>query len=219
MTRKPGGTSWERLGAVTLNGAVIEDFSPTAVDAATNSLYAYVTINGYRGVIRIALDGSGTAEVVASRDDVDVGRLIRIGRQRRVVGVSYATEKLSVQYFDSELAALARNLGRALPNQPLISFAGASSDESKLLIIASSDTDPGTVYLYDKGTSQLEVLLAMRDALVDVPMGKMQPITFPAADGTRDSRISYAAAGIRGQKPACGGVAAWRAGGARLLGF
>ena len=185
MTRKPGESSWERLGAVTLNGNVIEDFSPTAVDAATNSLYAYISINGYRGVIRIALDGSGTAEVVASRDDVDVGRLIRIGRQRRVVGVSYATEKLSVEYFDEELARLARNLGRALPNQPLISFAGASSDESKLLIIASSDTDPGTVYLYDKGTSQLEVLLAIRDALVDVPMGQMEPIVYPASDGTQ----------------------------------
>lgn len=184
MYRKAGENGWDMLEDVTLNGERIEDFTPVSVSAAKNSLYAYHSVNGYRALIEIALDGSGVAKVVASRDDVDVARLIRIGRQRREVGVGFATEKLSVEYFDDELASLARNLGQALPNQPLISFAGASADESKLLIIASSDTDPGTVYLYNKETRQLEVLLAMRDALIDVPMGQMQPITFPAGDGT-----------------------------------
>jgi len=51
-------------------------------------------------------------------------------------------------------------------------------------VIASSDTDPGTIYLYDKTTRQLEELLALRESLVGVPMGAMQPVTFPAADGT-----------------------------------
>ncbi|MAY20398.1 MAG: S9 family peptidase [Erythrobacteraceae bacterium] len=185
MVRDAGESGWERLEGVTLDGEAIEDFSPTAVDAANNSLYAYYTINGYRAVIRIPLDGSGVAEVMASRDDVDVDRLLRIGRQRRVVGVSYATEKFAIDYFDEELAKLSSDLGAALPNQPLVSIAGASADERHLLIIASSDTDPGTVYLYNKDTRQLEVLLSMRDALVDRPMGQMQPITFPAADGTQ----------------------------------
>ena len=185
MVRDAGESGWERLEGVTLDGEAIEDFSPTAVDAANNSLYAYYTINGYRAVIRIPLDGSGVAEVMASRDDVDVDRLLRIGRQRRVVGVSYATEKFAIDYFDEELAKLSSDLGAALPNQPLVSIAGASADERHLLIIASSDTDPGTVYLYNKDTRQLEVLLAMRDALIDRPMGQMQPITFPAADGTQ----------------------------------
>ncbi len=51
-------------------------------------------------------------------------------------------------------------------------FAGASADESKLVIIASSDTDPGTVYLFDKAQKKLEVLLAMRDPLVINQWGK-----------------------------------------------
>lgn len=185
MIRAAGESGWDRLEGVTLGGAPIDDYRPIAVDAASNSLYAYQSVNGFRAVIRIALDDSRKAEVVASRDDVDVASLIRIGRQRRVVGVSYATEKRSVEYFDEELGKLASDLGDALPNHPLVSIAGASADENRLLIIASSDTDPGTVYLYDKGTRQLEVLLAMRDALVDRPMGQMKPITFPAADGTQ----------------------------------
>ena len=184
MVRAPGEDNWERLGDILMNGSPIGGFRPVAVDAGRNVIFAYVTINGYRSVIEIALDGSREAKVVASRDDVDVSSLIRIGRQRRVVGVSFATEKRSVQYLDEELAEIASALGDALPNQPLVSIAGASSDESKLLIIASSDTDAGTVYLYDKETRSLEVLLAMRDALVDQPMGQMQPVSYPASDGT-----------------------------------
>ncbi len=185
MVRAPDENNWERLGDITLEGEPVSEFSPVAVDAGRNVLFAYLTLGGYRSVIEIALDGSREAKVVASRDDVDVSRLIRIGRQRRVVGVSYATEKRSVLYLDEELRELARSLGEALPNQPLISIAGASSDERKLLIIASSDTDAGTVYLYDKDTRNLEVLLDMRDALVGQPMGQMQPITYPASDGTQ----------------------------------
>ncbi|BDI61038.1 alpha/beta hydrolase family protein [Qipengyuania nanhaisediminis] len=184
MVRPAGGSGWDRLGTVTLDGRTVENFTPAAFDAGRDALIAYTSIDGYRSVIAIPIDGSGEARVLASRDDADVAGLVRIGRQRRVVGVSYATEKRSVEYFDEELASLARGLRQALPNQPLINFSGASADESRLLIVASSDTDPGTVYLYDKATRSLEVLLAMRDALVDVPMATMQPVNYPAADGT-----------------------------------
>ncbi len=184
MVRDPGESRWQRLNDITLDGNPLSEFSPAAVDAQNNVLYAYLSLSGFRSVIEVPLDGSTEARIVASRDDVDVANLIRIGRQRRVVGVSFAAEKRVVQYLDEELAELASSLGEALPNQPLISIVSASSDENRLLIIASSDTDAGTVYLYDKGTRNLEVLLAMRDALVGQPMGQMRPISYPATDGT-----------------------------------
>jgi dipeptidyl aminopeptidase/acylaminoacyl peptidase len=119
-----------------------------------------------------------------SRDDVDVDALIRIGRQRRVVGASYATEKREIAYFDPALAKLARSLGKALPDQPLINIVGASADERQLLVIASSDTQPGMVYLFDQTAKTLEPLLPVRKELEDRPMGQMRPITYPAKDGT-----------------------------------
>lgn len=184
MVRRKGETSWERLEGVTLGGAQLGGFAPVALDGARDVLFAYKSINGYRALIEIPLAGSPEARIVAARDDVDVDGLIRIGRQRRVVGVSYATEKRDVEYFDEELAKFAAALAMALPNQPLIGIGGASADENRLLVIASSDTDPGTIYLYDKANRQLEELLALREYLVDVPMGAMRPVTFPAADGT-----------------------------------
>jgi len=184
MFRRRGGSDWEMLDEVTLGGSELGGFSPAAVDGGRNALLAYTFINGYRALLEIPLDGRREARILASRNDVDIDGLLRIGRQRRVVGVSYASEKREVEYFDEGIAQLANGFGRALPNQPLIDIGGASADERRLLVIASSDTDPGTAYLYDKETRQLEQLLDLREFLVDVPMGEMRPVAFPAADGT-----------------------------------
>lgn len=66
----------------------------------------------------------------------------------------------------------------------MINIVGASSDESRILLIASSDTQPGMVYLYDKAARSLEPLLPVRAELENKAMGTMRPVTYPAADGT-----------------------------------
>lgn len=199
LVREFEGSEWKRLPDVTFRGLPI-GVSPVAVDSGRDLLLAYASLNGYRALVGVPLNGTGAAELIAARNDVDVDGLIRIGRQRRVVGVSYATEKRSVEYFDDELAELARSLGKALPNQPLIDFAGASADESKLIIIASSDTDPGTVYYFDKDSKNLEVLLPMRGSLKNQAMGGMSPISYPASDGTQIPGFLTLPAGSDGKK-------------------
>src|SRR5690606_3892901 len=104
--------------------------------------------------------------------------------QRRVVGASYATEKREIAYFDDELKRLADQFHRVLPGEPLVEVVGASADERQLLLIASSDVDPGMVYLFDKNTRELSELMPLRNQLAGREMGQMRPVAFPAADGT-----------------------------------
>ena len=185
MYRAVGQSSWDRLDNLTIEGQPLPSFVPSAVDSARNVAIGFMRVNGFDALAEVKLDGSGEGRILVARDDVDVDGLIRIGRQRRVVGASYATEKRAVEYFDPELAKLASDLNKALPNQPLIDFVGASADESRLLIVASSDTDPGMVYLFNRTTNQLEPLLPVRKYLADQALGQMKPITYPAADGTQ----------------------------------
>lgn len=177
--RQPGSSSWTQFEGE------LSGFVPVAVDAASNVAYGYASRDGYLAVYKAALDGSGTYEVAASRPDVDVERLLRIGRKQRVVGVSYATEKREVEYFDPDLARIARGLQNALPGKPLIDIVDSSADEQILLIVASSDTDPGMTYMLERSSNRLSPLLPLRDALADRQMAPMQPVTFPAADGTQ----------------------------------
>jgi acetyl esterase/lipase len=182
--RTPDNDTWLRFQSLTIDGAPVPRFAPVAVDSSRNVAYGFVTRGGYDAIAEFALDGSGVGKVLLARADVDVDALIRIGRKRRVVGASYATEKREIAYFDPALAKLAAALGKALPDQPMINIVGASADENKLLLIASSDTQPGVVYLFDKPSRQLEPLLQVRAALADRPLGAMRPVTYPASDGT-----------------------------------
>lgn len=176
--------SWEPFKQLTIDGQPVASFVPLAVSTAANVAYGFVPNDGYDAIAEFALDDSGTGKLLMSRSDVDVDSLIRIGRQRRVVGASYATEKREIAYFDPQLAKLARDLAKALPDQPIINIVGASADENRLLMIASSDTKPGMVYLFDKAGRSLEPLLEVRNLLAEKQLGTMRPITYPANDGT-----------------------------------
>lgn len=162
----------------------VAQFKPVAVSSVKNLAYGFVKNGGHDAAVSIALDGSGALTTLEARDDVDVDQLIQIGRTRRVVGASFATEKRQVDYFDPDLRKLSAQLQKALPGKPLIDVIDASADESKLMLVASSDTDPGVVYLYDKAKRELNQLLPVRRELFGRPMGTMSPVVFPAADGT-----------------------------------
>jgi len=74
-------------------------------------------------------------------------------------------------------------LKRALPQQPLLSVVDASMDESRLLIFAGSDTDPGVYYIFDRKSHQLQTFLVARNELEGVKLAPVKPISYPAADG------------------------------------
>lgn len=184
MYRPLDGSRWQRLEDLSIEGGEAQGFYPVAVDSVRDVVFGFVTKDGFRALAEFKLDGTGEGKLLLARSDVDVDQLIRIGRQRRVVGASFATEKRQVAYFDQELKALAVGLSQALPSKPLINIVGASSDENRLLIVASSDTQPGMAYLFDKTAGSLEPLLPVRDYLSQLSMGQMSPVLYRAQDGT-----------------------------------
>jgi dipeptidyl aminopeptidase/acylaminoacyl peptidase len=65
-----------------------------------------------------------------------------------------------------------------------VSFVDASADESKLLLWAGSDVDPGRFFLFDKTTKSLTEVLPVRPELAKTQLAAVKPVNFPAADGT-----------------------------------
>lgn len=186
LYRKAGDRGWNALSTVDgSDGSTIRGFVPVAVDPALDVAFGFdTTADGHKALYSIKLDGSNTRTLVLGRPDVDVDRVISIGRQHRVVGASYATDRRVAEYFDPALRRLGTALGKALPDSPQISFVDASADENRLLIVASSDTDPGVLYRLDRTDHKLERVLPFRPELDGVALAPMTPISFPARDGT-----------------------------------
>jgi dipeptidyl aminopeptidase/acylaminoacyl peptidase len=180
--RIKGSRDWKDLG--TYDQISEAGFFPVAVDPDLDVAYGYRVRDGRWAFHSVALDGSRKESLIFSHPQVDVDGTVRIGRGRRVVGVTYATEKREAVYFDKGLASLGRSLSKALPGLPLIRFIDSSADEGRLLLWAGSDTDPGRYYLYDKAAKQLHELMLARPELENAALATMKPVIYKAGDGT-----------------------------------
>ena len=183
LYRTKASRDWQRLSEY--NSVDRSGFWPLAVDAEHDVVYGFKKADGRRAIYSVALDGTLHEELVYQRPDVDFGNLVRIGRRQRAVGVHYDEEKRHVHYFDPDINKMHVALTKALPTLPNLTIIDSSTDESKLLVFASSDNNPGTYYLFDRPARQLRILLAAREQLDEVPLAAVQPIEYAASDGTR----------------------------------
>ncbi len=184
LYRKKDSKDWLPLTTVTVSGGRSVGFDPYAVDPDLDVVYGMDSAAGRTAIYRIALDGSMKKELVFERADADVDQLVQIGRGRRVVGVSWVTDKRETAMFDPPLKQFAASLSKALPGTPLTSFVDASADEQKLVLFAGADTDPGRFYLFDRTTKNLAEILPIRPQLANIKLAEVKPVRFPAADGT-----------------------------------
>jgi dipeptidyl aminopeptidase/acylaminoacyl peptidase len=180
--RTADSRDWLPMGEVV--GEDHNGLQPVAVDHDANLAYGYKKLDGRLALYTVALDGSLKEELLYARPDVDVGGLNRIGRRHRVVGVSYADEFQHYQFLDRDFERLLTSLAKALPGPPSLRIVDSSLDESKLLIRAGSDHDPGVYYLFDKKQRQLQTFLVVRAELEGVKLASVKPVHYQAADGT-----------------------------------
>ena len=182
LYRRKDSREWQALGTYDFNDR--SGFLPRSVDRDLDVVYGFKKKNGRVALYSVALDGSMRETLLFAEDNVDVDRLIELGRQRRVVGASYVREFRSAHYFDATIENLTGALSRALPAHPPLRIVDSNRDETKLLIHSASDTDPGVYYLFDRLSHQLQTFLVVRAQLENVPLASQRPVSYPAADGT-----------------------------------
>lgn len=183
--RKKGSRDWQPLVVNTLTpDGLAVGFTPVAVDSDLDVAYGYDAQDGHTALFKLSLDGSMKRELVFARPDTDIDNLVEIGRQNRVVGASFATEKRQTEMFDPSLRGLMRGMAKAVPGAPLVSIVDASADEKSLVLWAGSDSDPGRFYLYTRADKHLIELLAVRPQLEARARASVKPVSYPAADGT-----------------------------------
>jgi acetyl esterase/lipase len=179
--RRPDRDDWEEFSSY--NMLTGDGMVPIAVEADLNAAYVLKRLNGRDALYRVKLDGSMATELVYANEKVDVDDVVRAANGQRVIGASFAEERREVLYFDEEYKKLAASLSKAIPNLPLIRFDGASSDGNRVLVFASSDSDPGRYYVYDKAKRTLNEIMLVRPKLENVQLASVKPISYPSSDG------------------------------------
>ena len=181
LFRRQNSRDWEQLSAYDIASGM--GFYPYAIDAATNRAIGFAKVDGRRAVVAVSMDGAAKPESLYRHPEVDIDGLVRVGRDQRVVGATYVTERRQMAITDPKVEAMAKALSKALGGKDVY-FVDASADESQWLVWAGSDVDPGRYYRFTPAAKQLRPLLEDRPLLADQTLSPVKPIRYPAADGT-----------------------------------
>ncbi len=150
-----------------------------------------------------AYSNLGRDKIAIVEYDFDEGKEIRILFEHPVYDVfgddeqdhfiySYHTQKLlyalftadkrEMHFFDMDIKQLYDDV-RTEIGEYEIEFESSTDDFSRVIIKASSDRMPGEYYLYDRGSSKLELLHTVAPWLNKDDMAVTQPVQYRARDG------------------------------------
>lgn len=99
---------------------------------------------------RYDLATKAVAELIFEHPLIDVrGGLVWSRSEKKLMGVAYNAEEYNIIWVDPKMATLQRQIDASLKDTRNILSFNSLSDNSRILVAASSATNPGGYYLYD----------------------------------------------------------------------
>jgi len=127
---------------------------------------------------------TGKEELVESDplNRVDFGDAVFSDLTDELILTSYDDERERIYWKDKAFEADYKLLQKQLPGKE-IGLGSSTTDEQLWLITASSDTDPGTRYLFDRKTKKLTLQYRSREKLNRDHLASMKAVTYKSSDG------------------------------------
>ncbi len=113
---------------------------------------------------------------------VDFGNATFSDLTDELIATAYEDDRTRIYWKDKSYEADYKLLKQKLGDKE-IGFNSSTEDEQKYLISASSDTDPGSVYLFDRKTKQLTLQYQIREKINRAALAPMQAIRYKSSDG------------------------------------
>lgn len=137
-------------------------------------------------LIRLELFNPATGKTELVESDpmkrVDFGNASFSEVSDELIATSYDDERERIYWKDKAFEADYKSLQKQLPNKEL-NFNSSTKDEKLFILVANADTDPGSVYLYDRNTKKLTLQYQAREKLNRAYLAPMKAVRYPSSDG------------------------------------
>lgn len=164
---------------------IFESVSPVAFHKDGRRVYME-TNKGDRDLAQLVLfdPTTGKEELVESDPlkHVDFGSAIFSEITQELQATTYEDARTRIYFRDKALEADYRLLEKKLPGRE-IDFGSMTADEQVVLVHASSDKDPGTVYRFDRRTKAMNLEYTSRERLPREHMATMKAVHYKSSDG------------------------------------
>ncbi|WP_291318950.1 S9 family peptidase [Desulfonatronospira sp.] len=186
-----GGTEILKLDEGELKQVYSVDFGESArivhlPRGYDNGRVYLVTNRGDADLSRLVLfdPDSGEKELVEKdpEGEVDFGGAIFSRITDELLATYYEGDKERVYFHDDEFQKDYERIRAMLPEGD-INFRSRTQDEDMWIISVSRDVDPGSVYLYDRDSGEVDLLYRSRPDLPTQYLASMEPIRYEARDG------------------------------------
>jgi dipeptidyl aminopeptidase/acylaminoacyl peptidase len=114
---------------------------------------------------------------------VDFGNAIFSDLTNEVILTSYEDDKPRLYFKDKSFEKEYNDIRKKLGGTRELNFQSSTKDEQKWILVSYSDTDPGTVWLYDRKTKNLSTLYVVREKIPRDAMSEMKAIRYKSSDG------------------------------------
>ena len=145
------------------------------------------TNKGDRDLIQLVLfDPVTLKEELVEQDPqtrVDFGNAYFSDLTDELVLTTYEDDKPRVYFKDKTFEKDYNDIKKKLGGTREINFQSNTKDEQKWIVVSYSDTDPGTVWLYDRKTKNLSTLYVIREKIPREAMSEMKVIRYKSSDG------------------------------------
>jgi len=101
---------------------------------------------------------------------------------KEIVATTYEDDRERFYWKDKKFESDYNYIKKSLGDRD-INFQSATTDESKFVVVTSSDVDPGTVWLYDRKTKNLKTLYQVREKLDRKSLSPMTAVKYKSSDG------------------------------------
>ncbi len=159
--------------------------TPHGFDRENRLVYTSISAEGEPARLYAVDAETGERTLLSENANVESFRRLYSSDDRELLGVVYEDGMPHVEFVNKAHPEVATYAGliHAFPEHA-VSFRGISRDGRHVLLVAYSDIDPGSYYLFDRETNQARFLLAARDWIEPARMSPMRPFSFVARDGT-----------------------------------
>lgn len=156
---------------------------PIAFTGEKNYFYALSNVGRDKtALVEIDAETGKEQRVVIACEKADITRVDYSRIKHRLELAVSEEAKPNKIFLDSGIKQLYNKLSGRLKNTEL-NIAGRDSAENKFIVFTYTDRNPGTYYLYEKGSEKLTKLGDINSSIKPEELCAMQPVSFTARDG------------------------------------
>lgn len=120
--------------------------------------------------------------IFAAPDRWDVDE-VSLDGENRPIAAYYTDDRERVHWFNPEMKSLHERFGRAFKGKD-VWITSRSRDNSRMILWAGSENDPGGYYIYDAAKGSIDLFYGEKGLLDPAELPVPQPVTYTARDGT-----------------------------------